>query len=369
MSSIYLCTPGPTRIPDRIRDVMAKPMIHHRSPEFEKVFSEVRMGINTLLNNDGETMLLSSSGSGGMEASVASLLSPSDHVIVIESGKFGERWVELAKRYQLSADVIKVPWGKAVEVSEIQELLTPNTKAVLTQACETSTGVFHPISEIGALLQTMPDCLFIVDAITALGIHLIDMQKDGIDVVIGGSQKALMCPPGVATVSLRQKAIARLKESQTMYLSLLKEIKSQRKNTSSFTPAVSIIMGLSEALKMIFEEGVAKVYQRHQQLSAHTRHVFSSLGLPIFTEEKDAAFGITVVGDDLSWDVDGWISSLKKEYGLWIAGGQEHLKGKIFRYAHMGYVDQSFVDETLSIIVKSLQKHIQTPSYEEIIRR
>ncbi|MEZ4820406.1 MAG: aminotransferase class V-fold PLP-dependent enzyme [Bdellovibrionota bacterium] len=211
MNNIYLCTPGPTPIPERVQDEMSKPILHHRSVEFQEIFAKVRRMINQMVHNDGETLLLSCSGSGGMEASVASLLQQGDHVVIVESGKFGQRWVELARRYELKADVIKVPWGEAVNPQSIAEKLTSSTKAVLTQACETSTGVYHPIEKIGGLLQSHKDCLFFVDAITALGIHHIDMPKMHIDVLIGGSQKALMCPPGVSTVCLSQRAIDRIK--------------------------------------------------------------------------------------------------------------------------------------------------------------
>lgn len=365
---MYLCTPGPTPIPSKVQEEMSLPMIHHRSKDFQEIFGQVRTKINQMLGNDGETVLLSSSGSGGLEASVASILKEDDHVVVIESGKFGQRWVELANRYKLQADVIQVQWGQTVTIEQIQEKMKPTTRALLTQACETSTGVFHPIDQMGNFLKDYPDCLFVVDGITAIGVHDMNMRSQNIDVLVGGSQKALMCPPGVSTVSLSQKALGRVHTSQVMYLSLEKELKSQVKNTSAFTPAVSIIRGLNVALDMMLEEGLANVYQRHRDLSERARSIFRKAGLPLLNADEDAAYGITAVGSDLSWDVGAWLEECKNKYGLWIAGGQEHLKGKIFRYAHMGHCSRESVDHTLGILFSSLESYIDVPSFDSLIQ-
>lgn len=365
MSNHLLFTPGPTMIPDPVMIAMNKPMIHHRSPEFEQILSRILIGLNQLVGNPkGQSIVMTASGSAAMEASVASLLHPKDHVVVVNSGKFGQRWVDLAKRYCLDADVIDVEWGKSVSLQEIEQRIKSDTKAVLTQACETSTGVFHPIHQMAKIIPS--DCLLIVDAITALGVHDLHMERDGIDVMVGGSQKALMCPPGVATCSLSPKALERVFPSQSLYLSLQKELASQAKNVTAFTPAVSIMRGLAVALDLIFEEGTENVFLRHQMLQKRARSYIRAMNLPLFNSDSDASNGITVVGTGLSWDVKRWLQELKSKYQLWLAEGQDQLKDQVFRLAHMGFVDQEKLDLAFSFIVESLKDKTSIGSFEDI---
>src|SRR5580765_5303179 len=229
MSEMKLFTPGPTPVPKEVRQAEALPMIHHRSEEFGTILKNVRLSLNEFADNDGETLLLSSSGTGGLEAAVSSLFSPGDEVIVVEAGKFGERWVELAEHFGLKGEVIHVPWGKAVSPQEVLSRIRPTTKGILMQACESSTGAYHPVEKIGP--KVPEHVLLVVDAITALGVHDLSMRRDHLDVVICGSQKAFMCPPGLAMVSLNQKALKRLEQTvaRSFYFSLKRELKAQLK--------------------------------------------------------------------------------------------------------------------------------------------
>jgi aspartate aminotransferase-like enzyme len=344
---------------------MAQPMIHHRSGEFQEILMGVRQKLKNLCGTSGQTMVLSCSGSGAMEASVASLFKEGDEVLVVVAGKFGQRWQKLAQVYGLKLTVVEVPWGQAVDLEQIQPHLHANLKGLMLQACETSTGVFHPVAEIGALLQAYPDCLFLVDAITALGIHDLNMDRDGIDGMVGGSQKALMCPPGLATLALSDKAMARIQPARGLYFSLAHEYKAQSQNSTAFTPAISLFQGLHAALEMIEQEGKENVFQRHQFLQQRTRHAFQQMQLPLLNRDQDAAHGLTAVGL-LSWDVGAWLSKLKKEEGLWLAGGQDQLKGKVFRFAHMGYCDKTSVDHALALIHQYLPHRDSLPSWQEI---
>ncbi len=237
MKEVRLFTPGPTQVPSRVMEAFALPIIHHRSEEFREILLRVRDGMKRLAGTEGETVILTSSGTGAMEASVASFFRPGDEVLIVEGGKFGERWIKLAEKYQLKAEVMPVEWGKTVSPSELALRVNSSTKGVFLQACETSTGVFHPVPVIGQAFSSYPDLLFVVDGITALGIHDLNMERDRIDVLLAGSQKALMCPPGLATVSMSARAMGKLHdEASTFYLSLPRELKTQKKGATALLP-------------------------------------------------------------------------------------------------------------------------------------
>ncbi|MFH1017083.1 MAG: alanine--glyoxylate aminotransferase family protein [Pseudomonadota bacterium] len=335
-----LFTPGPTPVPESVRKAGAQPMIHHRSEEFGEILRSVRRSLNVLCDTDGEALVLSSSGSGGMEACVSSLFSPGDEVVVVEAGKFGERWVELASHYHLKADVIRVPWGSAVRPEEVARAVNPSTRGVLVQACESSTGVFHPVDRIGRLLPPRDDLLFVVDAITALGVHDLSMKRDRIDSLVGASQKAFMCPPGLATVSLGLRALVRLGRTQPQgyYFSLQRELAAQQKGFTAFTPAVSLVRSLAVALDLILKTDTAERIRRQRGLQAMARTALREDGLSLFNRDEDATWGITVAETPKGVDAKSWLKELKVKYGLWLAGGQSQLEGKIFRMAHLGAI-------------------------------
>ena len=310
--------------------------------------------------NDGESLVLSSTGTGAMEAVISSMFGPGEKVVSVNGGKFGKRWGVLAQKFDLKVDEIVVDWGKSLEPETLIENTTDQTRAVLIQGCETSTGVFYPIREIGnALHQKYGDQrpLLIVDAITAMGVHDLRMDEQYIDVLIGGSQKALMSPPGGSVILLSSRAIQKLNESKprSYYFDLKKELASQVENKTMFTPAITIFQAMNEALDMIFEEGVENVFQRHRQLSQFARDKIRKLDLDLFNRDQDCAFGITSVLAPKNMDVGAWLKCLKKEHGVWLAGGQEEWAGKIFRIGHMGYYFQKDLEFCFEIIQNTLK--------------
>lgn len=324
-------------IPERILLEMAKPIIHHRTPAFEGVLAQVRQGLKALFQTKNEVLLLASVGSGGMEGAVTNCFSPGDKVIVVRSGKFGERWSDQAKKFGLTVIDFDVTWGEAVDVKKLGEILDKNkdAKGVLCQACETSTGVTHPIEEMGKVIKKNPETLFLVDAITALGISDIRTDEWGLDVVVTGSQKALMLPPGLALVSLSDKALQAVEKSKIpkYYFNFKEELKAIKKNQSHFTPAISLIQGLNVSLQMMQEETFPKLFARHIRLANATREGVKAMGLEVFA--KRPSDSITAVSSPV--DGDAVVKKLQDKYNMTIIGGQDQLKGKIFRLGHMGY--------------------------------
>jgi aspartate aminotransferase-like enzyme len=312
-------------------------MIHHRSEEFGAILTQVRKDLTWLCGCDGEAVLLAASGTGGMEATVTSLFSQGDRVVVVSGGKFGERFGELAAHYGLKADTVCVEPGRAVSVDAVMSAVTARTRGILIQACESSTGAYHPVGEIGAALSNRDDVLLCVDAIMALGIQDLDMKRDRIDVLIGASQKALMCPPGLAVVALNRRALSRvLKPGQGYYFSLAREVGAQTKGQTGFTPAISHIRALNAALSMIRKEGKPGLFARHKELQNMARKAFREMGLELFNRDEEAAIGITVVRASADMDVGLWRKQLREKEGLWLAGGQGALEGKVFRLGHFG---------------------------------
>lgn len=358
MKEVRLFTPGPTPVPARVREAESAPMIHHRSEEFSETIRSVRRKLKTLCGTSGEVVLYTSSGTGGLEATVSSLFAPGDEVVIVEGGKFGERWVDLAEHYRLRADILRVEWGKAVEPEKVLERLTPKTKGILIQACESSTGAYHPVEMIGKLLRGRDDVLLVVDAITALGVHDMSMDRDRIDVLIGASQKALMCAPGLATLALSPRALARLQQVKSVgfYFSLQRELKNEQKDTTAFTPAISLWRSLDTALSMIEAEGREQLFMRHRKLQKIARAKFREMGQTLFNSDQDATSGITVVTAPKGLDVKKWIKDLRKEHGLWIAGGQGKLEGNIFRVSHMGACQEEDLNWALKAIEGSLRE-------------
>ncbi|MCC7459912.1 MAG: alanine--glyoxylate aminotransferase family protein [Proteobacteria bacterium] len=364
-----LFTPGPTFVPSQVQAEISKPMIHHRSSEFEKIFASLRNNLHLISQTDGECLVLTSSGTAAMEASVVSLFSAKEHVVIVDSGKFGNRWVEIAKRFGLNVDVIVKPWGTAVTADEILERITPSTRGVFVQACETSTGVYHPIERIGKALESYSDILFVVDAITAFGIYPLSQRTHRIDVMLAASQKALMCPPGLSIVGLSKRAIARLNEPSSLYLSLSHELKSQVNNRTAFTPAISLVRGLEKSTSMILNEGRQDVFKRHQKLQSITRGYFRALGFQLLANDEDASAGITAIHVIQGLDVGKWLEQLRVQNNLWLAAGQGQFATKIFRMAHMGYCDERALKQALEIIGKSLKKILKIDQATDFLKK
>jgi len=339
MQKQYLLAPGPTPVPPRVLQAMALPIVHHRAPAYKEIFAEVREGLKYLFQTEQEVLVLASSGTGAMEGTIINLFSPGDKVIAVRGGKFGERWSDLGKTYGLEVIDIDVEWGRAVAVTEVAAILERegDVKAVLLQASETSTGVMHPVREIAALTRERENTLTIVDAITGVGVFALPMDEWGLDVVVTGSQKALMLPPGLAFAALSPKAWEFNKRSTLprYYFDFAKELKNAEKGQNAYTPAVSLIVGLREVLRMIREETLEGVHARHARLATAMRAGVEAMGLKLFAPGSPSN-AVTAVKAPAGVDGQDVVKVLRSR-GITIAGGQDHVKGKIFRLAHLGY--------------------------------
>ena len=338
----YLLAPGPTPVPPEVLLAMARPMIHHRAPEFDPIFAEAREGLKWLFQTRNDVLMLAASGTGGMEGAVSNFLSPGDKALYVNGGKFGERWGKLCKTFGVQANEIKVEWGHAVNPQQVSDALKkdPSIKAVYVQASETSTGVSHDVKALGEITKGYDNTILVVDAITALGVFDIKTDAWGLDVVITGSQKALMLPPGMAFVSVSDKAwaLADKAKNAAFYFNFKKERENQVKNQTAFTPTVSLIIGLQEAFRMMKAEGLDKMFARHGRLALAMREGMKAAGMALFPRESPSDALTAVCAPD---GIDGQAiyKNLRVQYGMTAAGGQDHLKGKIFRLSHMGYAD------------------------------
>ena len=336
-----LLTPGPTPLyPPALHAMMASD-IHHRTEDFRKLYASTLADLKEVLGTANDTLILVASGTGAMESSVSNLLSRGDKVIVCVAGKFGERWAEIAKAYGLDATVLKAEYGDTVSASALETALKaePATKAVFVQASETSTGAAHDIEAMGKLVAAT-DAIFIVDAITGLGTMPLDIDGWGLDVVIGGSQKAFMIPPGLAFISISPKAW-KLGESSNLphyYFDLKKEKKNAANGETSWTPNTSLILALAEALKYVKGLGMAKLVQNAQLLAAATRAAVKELGLELFSPASPGS-SVTAVKAPAGMDSDVIVKEFRTRFNAIIANGQGSMKGKIFRIAHLGYFD------------------------------
>jgi aspartate aminotransferase-like enzyme len=353
----YLLSPGPTPIPNEVALAMSETMIHHRTPQFNKIFEEAREGLRKLFGTKNEVLMFASSGTGAMEASVANLFSPADKVLVINGGKFGERWLNIANAYGLSPIEMKVPWGQAVKVNDVEMKLkaNPDVQGVMIQASETSTTVLHPVKEIAQLTKNGP--LFLVDGVTAVGVVPMPVDEWGLDVLVTGSQKALMLPPGLGFIALSDRAWEKTKQAKLprFYFDLNLERKNQQKGSGAFTPAVSLIFGLRASLKMIEREGAENVYARHARLCRATRAGATALGLKLLAPESPspAATGI-YLPDGI--DADQVLDYLRDHMNITLAEGQDQLKGKAIRIAHVGYMGAFDVITAIAALEMALRR-------------
>ena len=342
MKKQYLLAPGPTPVPPEVLLAMSAPMIHHRSPDFIPVIQKVRAGLKWLFQTTQEVITVAGSGTAGMEASMTNFLSPGDKVIAINGGKFGERWLKIAKAYGVTAIEVTVPWGDSVDLSHVEKLLSgdPSIRAVYVQASETSTGVWHDIQGLARLTAGREQTILVVDAITALGVVNIPMDQWGIDVLITGSQKALMLPPGLACIAVSEKAwvLNQSAKCPRFYLDLKREKDNILKDSNAWTPAVSLWIGLAKSLEMMQAEGLEKLFARHRLLARATREGVRGFGLSIFARQTPSDALTAIVAPE-GFDGELIYKNLRTQYGITGAGGQDQLKGKVFRVSHMGYAD------------------------------
>ena len=357
MQKRYLLAPGPTAIPPEVLLKMAEPIIHHRNPLFETIVEEVRENLKYLFGTRNEVLIFTSSGTGAMEGAVTNMLSPGDTAIVVRSGKFGERWTEICKAYGVETINIDVPWGEILEPAVVGETLKahPEAKAVYTQATDTSTGAKFPVREIAAIVKGFPGTLMVVDGITGVGVFELPQDEWNIDILISGSQKALMLPPGLAFAGVSDKAWEFNKTSKIprFYFNWAKELKNLQKNQTNFTPAISLIIGLRESLRLIREEGLENVYRRIDLLANATREAARALGLTVFAKSPSPAVTAIVAPEGI--DGQAIYKTLWKKYGVTGAGGQDQLKGKVFRIATLGYAGKYDVITAISALEFTLR--------------
>jgi aspartate aminotransferase-like enzyme len=315
--------------------------IHHRTEDFRKAYRSCLSDLKDVLGTSHDVLMFAASGTGAMDATVSNLLSKGDKVIVCSAGKFGERWAEIAKAYGLEANVLSAPYGKTVSPAEVAAALAaePATKAVFVQASETSTGAAHDVRAMGRAVEKT-DAILVVDAITGIGTTPLDVDGWGLDVLIGGSQKAFMIPPGLAFLSISPKAW-KFAETATLphyYFNLKKEKKSGDAGESSWTPATSLILAMAESLRYIKQLGMAKLIENAQLLAQATRTAVVRIGLELFAPDSPAA-SATAVKAPAGMDSGLIVKEFRNRFGAIIANGQGSMKGQIFRIAHLGYFD------------------------------
>jgi aspartate aminotransferase-like enzyme len=343
-----LYTPGPTPLLPAAQFAMAAADMHHRTPEFRALFQKVLAELKVFVGTKNDVLLLSCSGTGAMEASVSNLTSPGDRVLVLTAGKFGERWTGLAKAFGCEPDVISAPYGQTFDLAAIRAALKPEHRAVYLQATETSTCVRHDVEAIAKLIrENAPEALLVVDGITGLGTTHFDVDGWGIDILIGGSQRAVMIPPGLAYLSVSEKAWAAMEKSKNprYYFDLRKERKNAVKGESAYTPAVALVAGLGAALDYIagqaggdLEKGRIALIDNAILNAAATRAGLVTLGFTLFAPTAPAA-AATAVAVPEGMDSGAVVKALKSRFALVTANGQGEMQGKIFRVAHLGFFD------------------------------
>lgn len=338
----YLLAPGPTAVSPEVLLAMAKPLLHHRAPEFVELLKRVKEDLKWLFQTENDVLILASSGTGGMEGSVSNFLSPGEKALVVNGGKFGERWLKICAAYGVQTEEIKVEWGYVVKPEAISAALKkdPSIKAVLMQASETSTGVAHPVREVAEIVRGYEDCLMVVDAISAMGVFDVQTDAWGLDVVISGAQKALALPPGLAFVAVSDKGWRQAEKSNNakFYFDFKKERKAIQGNQTAYTPAVSLIVGLDESLRTMKEEGLQNIFARRARMAKAVREAMTGIGLSPFPKESPSV-SVTAINAPDGYDGQAIYKNLRLQYGVTAAGGQDHLKGKVFRISNMGDLD------------------------------
>jgi aspartate aminotransferase-like enzyme len=336
-----LLTPGPTPLLPKALHAMMGSDIHHRTEDFRRIYLSVLADLKEVMGTSNDVLALTASGTGVLEASITNLFSPGDRVVVCSAGKFGERWAEIAKAFGLDAIVLSEEYGGSVSARRLEDTLktTPNVRGVFVQASETSTGAEHDVRAMGKAVQKT-DAILVVDAITGLGTMPLDIDGWGLDVVIGGSQKAFMIPPGLAFLSISPKAWAFNENAKLprYYFNLKKEKKNAANGESSWTPATSLVLALAEALKYVKSIGMDKLIANAQQLAAATRAAAAALNLELFSPGAPGS-AVTAIQPPRGMDSGVIVKEFRDRFGSIIANGQGSMKGQIFRIAHLGYFD------------------------------
>ena len=358
MQKKYLMTPGPTPVPSEVLLAQARPMIHHRTPDFSAMLMECVDGLKYVFQTANDVLILACSGTGAMESSFANLFCAGDTVIVARNGKFGDRMVSLAKVYGLVVVDLAYEWTEVVRPVDIAKALEehPEARGVVVVQSETSTGVLNDVEAIGAIVKDFDDCVFIVDSITGIGAVPCLTDEWHLDVVMTGSQKGLMLPPGLAAVTVSPKAWKAYERSTLpkFYFDWTRYKKNLEKQTTPFTPAVSLVVGLVEAIKLMREETIEGIIDRHSRLAEATRKGCEALGMKLFAPEEGRGSAVTPVWVPEGIDGKKIVSIMKNKYGVTIAGGQDDYVGRIFRVGHLGYFGDFDIITTLAALEMTL---------------
>jgi len=364
-NKLMLMIPGPTPVPEAALLALAKHPIGHRTSEFSNLMAEVTQNLKWLHQTQSDVLMLTTSGTGAVEAGMINFLSPGDRILVGCNGKFGDRWAEVGEAYSLQVEKLTAEWGQPLDPQLFAEKMQADTekqiKAVVITHSETSTGVLNDLETINRHVKEHGEALIIVDAVTSLGAVNLPMDAWGLDVVASGSQKGYMIPPGLGFVAVSPKAWEAYKTAKLprYYLDLGKYRKSTAKNTTPFTPPVNLMVALHTTLRMMQAEGLESLFARHQRLMNATRAGIRGLNLPLFAEDSFASPAITSVAPD-SVEAEQIRAILKKQFDIALAGGQDHLKGKIFRIGHLGFVS----DRDILSAIASLEVALRELGYE-----
>ncbi|QZZ19338.1 alanine--glyoxylate aminotransferase family protein [Leptothermofonsia sichuanensis E412] len=362
---LMLMIPGPTPVPEQVLLAMAKHPIGHRSGDFSTLMEEVTQDLKWLHQTQNDLLILTASGTGAMEAGIINFLSPGDRVLVGSNGKFGDRWAQVCKAYGVQTEVISAEWGHALDPEQFRTSLEADRekliKAVIVTHSETSTGVLNDLETINRYVKAHGEALIIVDTVTSLGAYNVPVDEWGLDVVASGSQKGYMIPPGLGFVAVSPKAWKAYETAKLprFYLDLGKYKKDAAKNTTPFTPPVNLFFALQAALRMMKAEGLESIFARHLRLTQATRAAIKALGLPLFAADDAASTAITAVAPE-QVQAEQIRSVMKKRFDIALAGGQDHLKGKIFRIGHLGFVS----DRDILSAIAALEATLQELGYE-----
>ncbi len=367
----HLFTPGPTPVPDSVLRAMAAPVIHHRTPEWQRVFADVLDGLAQVFGTSSPIAVFASSGTGAMESAIANLVSPGDEVVVASFGRFGERWGEIAAAYGATVHHFSGEWGKRPDPEAIAAFVNehPAARCVFSTHSETSTGVVSDAAAIAAAIRALPsgsERILVLDAISSLGAVPVQMDEWSWDVVVSGSQKALMCPPGLAMAAVSQRARAAAADRVSrasaqpvpFYFSWEKTLTAQAKSppSTAFTPAATLVIGMQEALRILLDEGMSAVADRHVRLGRACRAAVEALGFELFSPAHDSSSILTAFQVDDTVDADA-LRTTMRGWGVTIAGGQAHLKGRVLRIGHCGWVNELDLGVAIAALERAMQVH------------
>ncbi len=358
---LNLMIPGPTPVPENVLNCMSKHPIGHRSGDFQEIVRKTTEQLKWLHQTTSDVLTITGSGTAAMEAGIVNTLSKGDQVICGDNGKFGERWVKVSKAYGLDVKVVKADWGQPLDPDHFKKILDEDTdkkiKAVILTHSETSTGVLNDLQKINDEVKNHGKAITIADCVTSLGACNIPMDEWGIDVIASGSQKGYMIPPGLSFVAMSKRAwkANALSDLPKFYLDLKQYLKTVNKNSNPFTPAINLYFALEASLNMMQKEGLDNIFMRHSRHQRATQEGIKAMGLNLFTKEGFGSPAITAV-QPINIDAENIRNIIKNDFDILLAGGQDHLKGRIFRIGHLGFVNDRDIISVISALESTLNK-------------